>query len=174
MGWLFINILLLAVLLIACSTDLAQQKIYNWLLFPALLAALALHVLDSGWRGFIFWGEGLILGLVLLVIPFIAGGLGAGDVKLLGVVGAFKGVVFVAQAFLAAALAGGILSLLMLAYHKKLRHTLSVVGRGLKVFFFSGFKVWNFAGLGSDNSETIRMPYGLAITLGALSVYLTI
>jgi prepilin peptidase CpaA len=46
----------------------------------------------------------------LLVIPFALGGIGAGDVKLLGIIGALKGPDFVFIAFLAAAITGGIMS----------------------------------------------------------------
>ena len=46
-----------------------------------------------------------------MFIPFALGGMGAGDVKLMGVVGALKGPEFVWVAFLASAMAGGILAI---------------------------------------------------------------
>ncbi|MCR4441596.1 MAG: A24 family peptidase [Peptococcaceae bacterium] len=162
-----IDVTLLVVLLISCYTDLRFQKIYNALLFPPLLGALVLHCLSGGMGGLFFSLKGLALGMALLFPPYLLGGMGAGDVKLLGLVGALKGAQFVFASFLLAALLGGVMSLLVLACRGQLARGLKKTGQGLKTAFFSRFTVWNFASLEEENADSF--PYGLAIAAGALA-----
>jgi prepilin peptidase CpaA len=79
---------LLAVLLISSVTDLAWHRIPNTLLMPALVVALALQASGDGLDGMLAAGAGLVVGLAFLMPLYAMGGMGAGDVKLLGVVGA--------------------------------------------------------------------------------------
>ncbi|MDD2433343.1 MAG: A24 family peptidase [Clostridia bacterium] len=161
-----LGLLLLIVLFICCYTDLKERKILNIIIFPATLVALSIHLLGQGLEGALFWGKGTLVGLVLLFIPFAMGGLGAGDVKLLGVVGSFKGAFFVFKAFLCAALLGGVFSFLFLLKKKRLKKTLCNLGSALQVFLFSCFRICNFGNLENDDVEAL--PYGLAIVLGTI------
>jgi len=86
-----IGLSLITVLVISSVTDLAWHRIPNTLLLSALVVALALQGSGDGVNG-IFWATaGLVAGLVFLMPLYAMGGMGAGDVKLLGVVGAFLG-----------------------------------------------------------------------------------
>ncbi|MBP7330952.1 MAG: prepilin peptidase [Firmicutes bacterium] len=161
----------LLILLITCLyTDLTRRKIYNLALLPVLVIALVYHSasggLPQGW-----WSlKGLALGTALLIIPFSMGGIGAGDVKLLGVVGACKGPEYVFMAFLAGAIAGGIISVAQLIRHKSLMSTLKKLLLNL---------YYRIAGLprikdahtvaGAGGKDTI--PYGAAIAIGAAAAY---
>ena len=161
-----LDVSLIVTLLVCCYTDLKQRKVLNAVLFPTALLALLLHVAWQGGEGALLWGKGTLTGIALLFIPFVLGGIGAGDVKLLGVVGSFKGALFVFKAFLCAALLGGIFSLLFLWKKKELRQTLSRMGGAFKLFLFSCFRVWNFAQL--EGNDTAALPYGVAIALGSI------
>lgn len=162
-----INLLLLAVLIICCYTDLKERRILNIIIFPALLVALILQLATQGLAGAFSWGVGTLAGLALLFIPFLMRGIGAGDVKLLGVVGAFKGAGFVLESFLYAAIWGGLFSVLFLLKEKKLKKTLRNLGLSLKVLFFSCFRIFNLDSL--ENNEVAALPYGLAISLGTIT-----
>lgn len=160
------DLLLLGILLVSCYTDLKERRILNILVLPGMLLALVLHLAQQGLAGILFWGKGTLAGIALLFIPFVLGGIGAGDVKLLGVVGSFKGAWFAFQTFLCAAILGGLFSLIVLCKEKKLKSTLGNVGKALKVLLFSSFRVIN---LGSFAQEKfVAIPYGLAIALGAI------
>ena len=39
-------------------------------------------------HGFLFSGKGLLVGFLILLIPYLLGGMGAGDVKLMAAIGA--------------------------------------------------------------------------------------
>jgi prepilin peptidase CpaA len=105
---------------IASLTDWQQRKIYNKLIGPAFLFAFCLQAMEKGWPGVWLCLAGGGAGLALLIIPYLMGGIGAGDVKLLGVIGAFGGVNFVGTCFLYGALLGGIVSLFILIRRKAL------------------------------------------------------
>lgn len=109
---------LIPIVFIASWTDLTKQKIHNSLLFPSFLLALIIHFLLSGFEGIEFSIIGSLTGFLLLIVPYILGGLGAGDVKLLIVIGAFGGLHYVLMSFIIGALLGGLFSLILI-YSKK-------------------------------------------------------
>lgn len=91
--------LLIVVLLIAVWTDLTRGKIYNWLTLPSALAGMVLWTAAGAAVGGM-WGAGAglgysLLGLMLLFVPmfvaFALGGIGGGDAKLAGAIGAIAG-----------------------------------------------------------------------------------
>ncbi len=113
---LAVGVSLLAVLLVSSVTDLAWHRIPNALLMPALVLALILQASGDGFDGMLSAAAGLVVGLAFLMPLHVMGGMGAGDVKLLGVVGAFLGPwgAFVAGA--AALIAGAILGIAYIAW----------------------------------------------------------
>lgn len=169
---MIIDSLMVLALLISCYTDLRFQKIYNAVLFPTALLALGFHTGTVGLNGTVFALKGAGLGLALFFLPYLLGGIGAGDVKLLAVVGACKGTYFVFCSFLFAAIAGGVISLLVLIYRKKLLATLRQMGLALKTALMSRLTVWNFPKLDDENRASF--PYGVAIVLGSISALMVV
>lgn len=167
---MFIDVILLIVLLICLYTDLTSRKIYNFVLLPTFVAAFVFHFISGGLlQG--WWSlQGLILGIALLVIPFTMGGIGAGDVKLLGIIGALKGPDFVLKAFLASAIAGGVISAIQLIRHKKLFSTLKNFAFNIYFFLIGAPRIKKcFTILNAQKEDMI--PYGAAIAIGAAAAY---
>ena len=106
-----LTLLLFLVLIIAVTTDLKSHRIPNILLFPALGVAIVLHTTFSGAEGAVFSIAGMCLGIALLLPLYAMGGMGAGDVKLLGVVGACIGPWATVVAGLSTMMAGAILGI---------------------------------------------------------------
>lgn len=157
------EILLIAVLGIAVVTDLRQRKIPNWLTFSAMAIGLAYQTNMRGWEGMLFSLKGLGLGMALLAIPYLMGGMGAGDVKLLGAIGAFLGPQGVFGAFLLSALVGGLYAIILLLFHGFFIETVRRYWMMVKTFFLT----WNFIYLSaSPQAEKPRLLYGVAIALG--------
>lgn len=157
----------LALILIVCAwTDFKYRKIYNCVIGPGLLIAIVLSVVSSGWSGLGNSILGFITGLLLLIIPFLLGGMGAGDVKLLAMVGTFNGPVFAFYAFIATAFAGGLMAIVILLLNKEF----SRVGYNLSSSFFLVF----CGGIRSTSYQlqsATTLPYGIAIALGTLGTY---
>lgn len=154
--------LALAILLtLAAVCDIRTQRIPNLLVLTGLVLGLAWH----GWRG---GGPGLLLSLEgiavagLALLPYAVGGLGAGDVKLLGAVGALMGPLFLLWTLLGTVLAGGLLALAWAARRGVLRETVDNALLGLHL-------IGARAGVSAlaSASQAGKMPLAPAIALGA-------
>lgn len=110
---------------------------------------------------------GFGLGLVLLLIPYISGGIGGGDVKFLAVVGAIAGTDFVWKAFLAGAIAGGLLALVQLAWEGRLPQVLKRMG-----FWFWSLLTPGARPLPLEDLESQRkwgkLPYAIPLSIGVV------
>ena len=111
------GLLLLAVLGGAIITDLRSRRIPNALIGPALSVALIYSVVTGGVPSLIGSIGGLAVGLALFLPMYSFGAMGAGDVKLLGVTGAFLGPQGAIVAGLAAFVAGACFAMLWIIWH---------------------------------------------------------
>ncbi len=162
----FLIIFLSCILLIAAIIDVRIQKIPNLLTFPAMVVALAYHCITNGWDGLLFSAGGLALGIALFIIPYLMGGMGAGDAKLMGAVGALIGPKSIFLASLFTAVAGGIYALLLLLIScKYFKDFITRHAATLKTFAFTGQLIPIPA---DENEKKPRLCYGLAIAFGTL------
>ena len=107
---------LLVLLAVAVITDLKSHRIPNILLAPALSLALLFHTMHGGPGGLMMAIGGLALGLAMLMPLYLVGGMGAGDVKLLGVVGCFLGPWGAVIAGMGTMMIGGIFGIVIIAW----------------------------------------------------------
>jgi prepilin peptidase CpaA len=162
----FLDFILWTALLVSLITDLRSRKILNIVTIPAILAGMGYHMVTSGFNGFIYSGKGLLIGFALLMIPFVLGGIGAGDVKLLAAIGSLKGTAFVFSSFLYTALIGGAVSIIIISFF---------IGRKKLLEVASYYKIpILLKPIREDNSRPMKMtfPYGIAIVLGTFSAYI--
>lgn len=161
--------LLIIILLICVVTDLKSRKIYNVVIFPSLILAFVFHLILGGWPFFLDALLGFFIGLLILLIPYLLGGMGAGDVKLLALTGALKGTVFVLYTSVFMALIGALIAICIL-----------LIGKGVKqrllafLYTLAGIRsgIWIPMSM-SKQSLKSTYPYGLAIAGGAfISLFL--
>ncbi len=157
--------LLTFILLIAAIRDVCFHKIPNRLTYPAMVAALIFHVCTNGTNGLLFSLKGIGLGIAILAIPYLLGGMGAGDVKLLGVVGGFLGPVGVVAAFLGTAVVGGIYAMTLLILHKQ--QLKKMLLPCLTIIYPYALK-YNFLLCSDKNQKKPRLYYGVAIAFGTI------
>ena len=173
------NYILITLLVLAVFFDLTKKKIPNFLTFPVVIWGLASHTFINGLEGLLFSLAGLGLGIALMFIPFALGGIGAGDVKFLGAIGALGGVNFVLTAALYGAVIGGVMSIGYMIYKgrfiptmkkfglmiaKPLLHIISMKFRAPQLLRFSAFTEVPT----ESDEEALYLPYGVAIALGAV------
>src|SRR5471032_315693 len=116
-------ILLCTLLALAVWNDLRTRRIPNWLVFSGALLGLTLNaalpagaglfIAPQGAIGLLWALAGLALGLLLLLPMYMLRALGAGDVKLMAMLGAFVGPLAIAGIVVLTLLAGGVLALLV-------------------------------------------------------------
>jgi prepilin peptidase CpaA len=162
-------IIFLVVLMGACvSTDLRCKKIPNLLTLPAMLIGLSYHFIHEGAGGLLFAAGGLGVGIGLWIVPYVMGGMGAGDAKLMGAAGCMLGPKGVFVASVLTALFGGIYALLIILINGRYPYIKDFFLRQWisgKTFLSTG----KFASIGAP--ETVSLPklrYGVAIALGTL------
>jgi prepilin peptidase CpaA len=148
---------------IAAFTDWRDHRIYNQLLGPAFLVAIFLQTFFNGWVGLKESLIGALVGFAILLIPYLLGGMGAGDVKLLAVIVAFGGARFVIMSFLYGAVIGGVISAVLLVRRR-------AFGVTLKHFLLLFPVISKPENLSEDiqNAHKEKFPYGIAIALGAV------
>jgi prepilin peptidase CpaA len=156
--------ILISLLLTACVTDIRSQRIPNRLIFPAVVAAMVYRFGAEGPAGLLPGVEGLMLGVAFLLPFYIAGGMGAGDVKLMGAVGALLGPKGIFTAFLCSAIAGGVYALVLLVARSRPKEAILRYGTMLGLFYCAGTMVQ--AGRAAGDKPALR--YAVAIAAGTL------
>ncbi len=102
---------LLVLLAIALLSDMHDRRIPNVLVVTGLVIGLVGHTWFAGLSGFMVAGSGACVGLLCLLPFYVSGGMGAGDVKLMAMCGAFLGPLYVAVAAAASLAVGGVLGI---------------------------------------------------------------
>jgi len=159
--------LLAFVLIVATVTDLRSGKVYNWLTYPSMAVGLALAGIfgalgEPGLLGGLAASAlAMLVGLIGLGIIAGAGGIGWGDVKLLGAVGALGASWQIVLSTLVYALLVALaIALAMMIRHRLVRRTFS---RLLGALLMRSAKVK--AELPEDSP---RIPFALALLIGGL------
>jgi prepilin peptidase CpaA len=157
-------VVLLAVALTCAVTDLWKGKIYNAVTYPAMALGVVLSVWQHGVSGIFFALGGFAVGFFPAFVLFALGGMGGGDVKLLGAIGAIAGAVAATETLILAFLVGGLFALGKLAWHGRLFATL---GRTLRSIFGT---LW--PGLGPTKAPAegrLEVRFGVAICVALVS-----
>ena len=98
---------------VAALTDVWRFKVYNLLTFPVLFAGLIYHTTAGGWGGLALSLAGIVFGFAVFTIPYLMGGMGAGDVKFVAALGAWLGITPLAVIVFFGCLATGIYSVML-------------------------------------------------------------
>ena len=159
-----------AAVLGACE-DLRSRRIPNGLTGSAILVGVVLHLLLGGPRDS---GLALLAGMgaaALLLVMYVAGGMGAGDVKLMAAVGCLAGYSSLRLILTGTFLSGAIFGIALAIYHRRLRQTL-----GNALFLLSSVRPKHHAAAELPNQNVSRVnansglsiPYAIPIAAGCL------
>lgn len=112
-------------LVIAFITDIKAQIIPNWLTLSFFSAAFVYQFALSGLEGVVAAAIGAAAGFIPLLLLHLARGIGAGDVKLFGAIGAWVGVWMVLQLMLYAILFAGAIGLCLVLFNRTFGHKIA-------------------------------------------------
>jgi prepilin peptidase CpaA len=160
--WMFA----VGVTLLAGWVDFRTRKIPNWLTLPALVLGVAIHIVTAGWSGAIASLEGAGLALVLLLPLVLLRGLGAGDWKLMGAVGAFLGPRMFLFVLVGSLLVSSLMAIVAMLRAQRVGETLRNMWILVRGFFSFGLRVNPKISL--DNPALLKLPFGVAVAVSTL------
>lgn len=171
-------VLLAALLGVAVISDLRSRRIPNKLILSGIGLALAVDAIAMSTStapiaGPAWWSPltGLATGFALLLPLYLLRATGAGDVKLMAMVGAFVGAPTVLAATLYTLLAGGLLSMVFMLGRGVAAQTLANV-RFLLTDWAQRAGTGQGARLAPLQTTAARLPYAVAIALGTAAALL--
>ena len=152
--------------------DVRERRIPNLLTGPAIVAGLLLHLAVGGWAQM---GSSALAGLIagsIFLIFFLAGGMGAGDVKLMAAVGCIAGLSPLRLVMVSTVIFGGVFALVLAVYRGRLRQTLGNVIALMAHHRRQGLTP--HPELNLANTATLRLPFALPIAAGCLLTVCTL
>lgn len=140
--------------------DWRSRRIPNWLTVSGFAAGIAVNAVLGGGPGALSALAGAGLALVVL-LPFVfLRGLGAGDWKLMGALGAFLGVQGIIVVLFATILVNGLMAVLQISREKRWAVTLQNIRQLVLGFMYLGVRPNPVVTL--DNPQLSKLPFGVA------------
>jgi|GEM_PF-224495 len=168
----YLIIFLTVILIVAATFDVIVHKIPNLLTFPTMASALIYYFIIMGLDGVFFSFKGLALGIIIFIVPYSMGVMGAGDAKLMGAVGSILGAKGVFMASVCTAIIGGLYAVILLLVHpryfKEFLHRYITI---FKTFIFTGQYIPIPA---AEPDRQPKLYYGTAIALGTFLYFFLI
>jgi prepilin peptidase CpaA len=155
----------------ACWFDVRTRRIPNRLTFPGAALGLIASTLVHGSHGAAASAAGWLVGIAVFFPLFLLRGLGGGDVKLMGALGAWLGTSVMFGVAFYTSLAGGVLALALIAKHPYGRQAVRNIW--LLLTHWSVFGIRPVDSLTLETSAGPKLPYALPIATGlALAFWL--
>ena len=150
----------------AAFFDITRHRIPNLLTYPSWALGLVLGAAAAGLDGVNDALLGFAAGFFPLLLMFMGGSLGGGDVKLMGGVGALLGFPAGLNALISSILVGGFFAAIILLWQ----------GRLIPILKYAASKLWSkvwpvHVPLHAPPEHKDAFPFGVAIALGT---YLTL
>jgi prepilin peptidase CpaA len=163
MAELVTGALLAIVLFLAVYLDIRTSRVPNWLTLAAMCIGPFVHSLLEGAQGAMFSLSGLGAGLALFFIFYLTGGMGAGDVKLMGAIGAVVGPYGAFMSGILALMLGGIYAVGAMCYQWGAATTArKLVSTAHRIVLVPHIR------LGDDLKLPFHLRYALVIASGTL------
>ena len=152
---------------VGCATDLHRRRIPNVLTFGSAVTALVFHAVRGGVPDLTAAAGGLLIAGGIFFLPFALGGMGAGDVKLLGALGAWFGPANALSLVACTAIAGMVLAFVVACRYGYLRQAVANLWLILSHWYLVGVRPVD--GLTLARSPGPKLAYAVPILLGTVA-----
>ena len=157
------------ILTAAAYTDLRSHRIPNKLIGLGLILAIIFQLMANGAHGLLCGSLAAVLGLACFMPFYVLRAMGAGDVKLMAVVGLFTSPRGVLYAVVLSLLVGGVFALGYLIWRAARAYVGSVVQEGIAGGMSAGTVA---AFIAARLARRDRLPYALPIAVGSVTACL--
>jgi prepilin peptidase CpaA len=155
----------------AVITDLSTRIIPNVLVLSGVLSGVLLAGLYPQGIGFLSALGGLALGLAIFLPMYLLRAMGAGDVKLMAMVGGFLGPAAIFEAALWVLLTGGALALVF-ALRRGVARRMAANLREMLFSAAASVQIRSLPDFSAGQQTAARLPYAVAIALGVAAFLL--
>lgn len=161
---------LFALLILAAVSDCRTYKIPNWLTLAGIVFGLSYNTIVplSPHTGFMWAFKGLSLGFLIMLPLYALKAIGAGDVKLMAMIGAFLGVPATFHAVIAIFIAGGAAALGFALFHRVLGRMLSNIKDVAQTMLLSAIGGITPAAQIEAGRSVGKLPYGVSMSIGTI------
>jgi len=157
-----------AFLFIVVQQDVSRTRIPNMLTFPAFAAALGLAALRVGLNGLVLGFMGATLVFLVLLLPFAARAIRAGDVKALMVLGALWGPTAALGLLFWSTVFGSAIAIVLLTLRGGMGEMLGRWWNSLGATLALGR--WTYFAAAPDAAARTGLPYGVPIALAVVAL----
>jgi prepilin peptidase CpaA len=158
---------LMLMVTVAAVYDIQFRRIPNWLVLTGLVLSLMIQVTFNDFNGFKAWGYGLLTGFGIFLPLYALHAMGAGDVKLVAMVGSFLDAASAISVVLTTLVVGGVLAIGVALWHGVLRQAISNIHTQLTQTTLKKLSVGSVQ-LAKLPSSAGNLPYAVAIAIGTL------
>jgi prepilin peptidase CpaA len=152
----------------AAVLDWRTRRIPNWLTVPALFLGIAFNTAIWKWIGTKTSLQGAGIGLAVLLPFVLLRGLGAGDWKLMGALGAWLGPNNIALTLIGTVFVAGIMAVVQVFRAGRLKETL--INTWMLFLTLITFGVRS-SRISLDNPGLLSLPFGVAAAVATILIF---
>ncbi len=160
-------IYLFILVIIAAYTDVAKDKVYNWLTLPSILLgpllALSIGGIKQGDFNLLNSLLGMTLGGGIFLVFYLLRQMGGGDVKLMAAIGGLVGFPLIIKILFYSSLVGAVIGLIIILWHHQ--RLTKVFKNVLRLILMKP------APITQTKEVPLTIPFALAIALGTIWMY---
>ena len=153
--------MLAAVAVVAAVSDARKGNVPNAVTYPAIAIGLLGQALLGGAPGLTRALLGFAAGFGPLAVCWVCGGLGGGDVKLMGAVGALTNWKFTVAALFCGLVVAVVMAGFVMIRRRIVRRTFGRIWRAVCLAVVPGIK-----GGGPGAADSPKIPFGVALSIG--------
>lgn len=155
-------------LVISFITDIKSMKIPNKITVPAMCLGVFIHILLDGYTGFWRALEGGAVGFGIMLILYLCGAVGGGDVKLFGAIGTWVGTYLTLTTMMYSIFVAGLIGIVILLWR---REALQRIKR-VFVSIFGAIMLKSIVPIQANAKGQLQFPFMLAVLPGAVIAFL--
>lgn len=155
-------------LIISFVTDIKSMKIPNKITVPAMCLGVAFHFVVDGFTGIWHALEGGAVGFGIMLILYLCGAVGGGDVKLFGAIGTWVGTYLTLTTMMYSIFVAGLIGILILLWR---REALQRIKR-VFVSIFGAILLKSIVPIQANAKGQLQFPFMLAVLPGAVIAFL--